>query len=80
MNLRSSSRSESVHSGAGPDVARGRAARSPRPRRGAAAMEYLFVISLILVAALTGIGYFGKSVQGKVEHSRDVILEATGGK
>lgn len=53
--------------------------RSSR-RRGATAMEYLFVISLILCAAITGIGYFGQSTTGNLQKSSSAIQNATSGK
>ena len=53
--------------------------RSPR-RRGATAMEYLFVISLILCAAITGIGYFGQSTKASMQKSSDAVEKATTGK
>jgi Flp pilus assembly pilin Flp len=55
---------------------------APRPRRrnarrGATAMEYLFVISLILVVAISGIGYFGQAVKNTTKNSADAINQAT---
>lgn len=81
MILRPPSGTESVHSGAEPDYHRLRASTRPRlSRRAAAAMEYLFVLSLIVVAAMTGIGYFGKAVRTNLDNSRNTILDATSGK
>jgi hypothetical protein len=52
--------------------------RCSRQGRGAAtAMEYLFVISLILCAAMTGIGYFGQSTKGSMQKSSTAIQNAT---
>lgn len=45
-------------------------------RRAAAAMEYLFVISLILVAMLTAIGLFGESTRDKTKNASDSIKKA----
>ena len=56
-----------------------RQGRRPR-RRGATAMEYLFVISLILVVAMTGIGYFGQSTKDTTQKAADAIQKATSGK
>ncbi|HTU23279.1 MAG TPA: hypothetical protein VMG10_34915 [Gemmataceae bacterium] len=53
--------------------------RSSR-RRGATAMEYLFVISLILCAAITGIGYFGQSTKDTMQKSSDAVGKATNNK
>jgi hypothetical protein len=43
-------------------------------------MEYLFVISLILVVAMTGIGYFGQSTKDTTQKAADAIQKATSGK
>jgi Flp pilus assembly pilin Flp len=51
-----------------------------RRRRGATAMEYLFMASLILIAAITAIGYFGESTKGSLEKSGNSINKATTGK
>lgn len=40
-------------------------------------MEYLFVISLILCAAITGIGYFGQSTKDSMKKSSDAVQKAT---
>jgi hypothetical protein len=56
------------------------APRSRRGRRAATAMEYLFVISLILCAAITGIGYFGQSTKGSMQKSSNAIQNATANK
>jgi Flp pilus assembly pilin Flp len=45
-------------------------------RRGATAMEYLFVISLILVVLITTIGYFGESVEGTTHNAGKAIEKA----
>jgi transposase len=50
---------------------------SLRRRRGATALEYLFVISLILTVAMTGIGYFGKSTKDTTQKASDAIENAT---
>lgn len=46
-------------------------------RRAATAMEYLFVISLILCAAMTGIGYFGQNSKASMQKSSTTIQNAT---
>ena len=51
-----------------------------RRRRGATAMEYLFVISLILIVALTAIGYFGRSTRNTTQQANDAIQNAIQGK
>jgi hypothetical protein len=51
-----------------------------RRRRGATAMEYLFVISLILIVALSAIGSFGQSTKNSMQKSSDSIQKATSGK
>jgi hypothetical protein len=56
------------------------AAPAPTRRRGATAMEYLFVLSLILVAAILGIGYLGQSTKGSAKKSSDTIRKAMFGK
>jgi transposase len=48
-----------------------------RRRRGTTAMEYLFVISLILTVAITGIGYFGQSTKDTTKKASDAIENAT---
>jgi hypothetical protein len=48
----------------------------PRRRRGATAMEYLFVISLILVVAISAIGSLGKSTKNNAQQSSDAIGKA----
>ncbi len=50
----------------------GAPAGRPR-RRGVTAMEYLFVISLILVVAIAGIGYFGQTVKGSADKTNGAI-------
>jgi Flp pilus assembly pilin Flp len=50
---------------------------TPRRRRGATAMEYVFVASLILIAAITAIGYFGQTTKASIEQSSDAIEKAT---
>ena len=51
-----------------------------RRRRGATAMEYLFVISLILCAAITGIGYLGQSAKTNMQNSSNAVQKATSNK
>jgi Flp pilus assembly pilin Flp len=53
--------------------------KSFRHRRGATAMEYLFVLSLIFVAAMTGINYFGQSTKKLTEGNSEAIQKATQG-
>ena len=54
--------------------------RGLRRRRGTTAMEYLFVLSLILVVAITAIGYFGQSTRATTQKASDAIKKATSGK
>jgi uncharacterized protein (UPF0333 family) len=42
-------------------------------RRGVTAMEYLMMLSLILVACLVGIGYFGTSSSRSISNSSNAI-------
>jgi uncharacterized protein (UPF0333 family) len=42
-------------------------------------MEYLFVISLILVVAITAIGYFGRTTKDNLQNTSNAINNATGG-
>jgi Flp pilus assembly pilin Flp len=49
-------------------------------RRGATAMEYLFVASLILVACITAIGYFGQETKNTTQKANDAIQKAVSGK
>jgi Flp pilus assembly pilin Flp len=51
-----------------------------RRRRGATAMEYLFVISLILTVAISGIGFFGQSTKDTAQKASNAIQNATSGK
>jgi uncharacterized protein (UPF0333 family) len=51
-----------------------------RRRRGTTAMEYLFVVSLILVVAITAIGYFGQSTRDTTQKTNDAINKAIQGK
>jgi hypothetical protein len=41
-------------------------------------MEYLFVISLILVVAIAGIGYFGQTVKGSADKTNSAISNSRG--
>ena len=50
-----------------------------RGRRGATAMEYLFVLSLIIVIAITGINYFAQMVKDNLQNSSDTIKNAQDG-
>ncbi len=50
-----------------------------RSRRGATAMEYLFVISLIIVVAITGVNYFADTVKESLQHSNDAIQKGQNG-
>jgi Flp pilus assembly pilin Flp len=52
---------------------------SAAPRRGATAMEYLFMISLILVAAIWAIGSLGQAVRSSTQKSATTITNATTG-
>jgi len=47
------------------------------PRRAATAMEYMFVISLILLALLTGVGYFGQQTKDLMQKNSDSVNNAT---
>jgi hypothetical protein len=51
-----------------------------RRRLGATAMEYLFVLSLILIVAITAIGYLGQETKASAQKSVDTINNATSGK
>jgi hypothetical protein len=51
----------------------------PRRRRGVTAMEYLLVLSLIVVVALVGIGYFGQSTKNSAQNSSNTISKALKG-
>ena len=44
-----------------------------KPRRGVTAMEYLMVISLIVVACLVAIGYLGGANNGNMSYSASSI-------
>jgi hypothetical protein len=50
-----------------------------KPRRAATAMEYLFVVSLIIVVAIVGINYFADSVKQNLQQSHDAIQKAEDG-
>jgi hypothetical protein len=43
-------------------------------------MEYLFVLSLIIIVAMTGIGYFGQKTKETTQKASDAITNATQGK
>ncbi len=60
-----------------PETPEARPAPSCRPRRAATAMEYLFALSLILVVAMAGIGYFGQQTKKVAESSGAAIQNAT---
>ncbi|HZZ82052.1 MAG TPA: hypothetical protein VFE62_26365 [Gemmataceae bacterium] len=53
------------------DVARGKT-----KRRGATAMEYLMVISLIFVVCMIAIGYVGSSNNANMSYSTNAITKA----
>jgi hypothetical protein len=57
-----------------------RTAGATKRRRGATAMEYLFVLSLIFVAAMYGIGYFGQATKQVADQASQAIQQATEGK
>ncbi len=46
-------------------------------RRGATALEYLAVLSLIVIVAMIGIGYFGQSTKDNLKGTGDTIGKAT---
>lgn len=46
-------------------------------RRGATALEYLFVLSLIVCAALTAIGSLGQSAKDSLQKSSNAVQQAT---
>jgi hypothetical protein len=48
-------------------------------RRGATAMEYLFVLSLIFVVAMVGINYFGQATKQKADAASGAIQKAMQG-
>jgi Flp pilus assembly pilin Flp len=53
--------------------------RTPKRRRLAAtAMEYLVVASLILVALIYGVTYFGESVQQKMQDNNTALEKVSG--
>jgi hypothetical protein len=54
------------------DVAMPDSAR-PARRRGATVLEYLFVLSLIGVACMVGIGYFGSETKNLTEGASNAI-------
>jgi hypothetical protein len=43
-------------------------------------MEYLFVISLILLGCIMGVGYFGQMTRGSAKQTSDTLQKATQGK
>jgi uncharacterized protein (UPF0333 family) len=45
-------------------------------RRATTAMEYLFMLSLIIVVAMMGIGYFGQSTKEKMQNNDAAINNA----
>jgi hypothetical protein len=49
----------------------------PQRRRGATALEYLFVVSLILIVAISAIQYFGEMTAGTTNTASDAIEKAT---
>jgi Flp pilus assembly pilin Flp len=70
-------RADSIDSQAAPD------ASAPPPtiakrfvRRGATAMEYLMVISLILVVAMIGVGYFGSMTSNVTQATSNAISKS----
>lgn len=48
-----------------------------RRRTGATVMEYLFMLSLIFVVAMTAISYFGQALRGTSERTSQAIKNAT---
>ncbi len=50
-----------------------------RRRRAATAMEYLFVVSLIIVVAIAGVNWFADNVKENLQHSHDAIQKAQDG-
>jgi len=48
-----------------------------RRRRGTTAMEYLFMISLILVVLISGVNYFGQQTKKVAEDASNAIQNAT---
>jgi len=57
-----------------------RLAACRRKRRGATAMEYMFIISLILIVAFSAVGYLGQTIQASFKNSSSTIEAATTGK
>jgi hypothetical protein len=51
----------------------GKAVLLKRTRRGTTLMEYLMMISLIIVVCLVGVGYFGASNSGSLSNSSNAI-------
>jgi Flp pilus assembly pilin Flp len=54
--------------------------RLPGRRRGATAMEYLFMLSLILLVVITTVGYLGQTTKKLSEANSEAIQNATEGK
>jgi len=46
------------------------------PRRGTTALEYLMMLSLIIVVALVGIGYFGSSTNNMTTSASNAITNS----
>jgi hypothetical protein len=71
-------RSHSDDSSFSDDMADGadESAISQRGRRGTTAMEYLMMISLIVVIALTGIGYFGGMTNNVASNASNAITKS----
>jgi hypothetical protein len=51
---------------------------SSGPRRGVTAMEYLFVVSLIIVVAFSAVSYFGSQTKAVTEEASNAIGKAEG--
>jgi hypothetical protein len=60
-----------------PETGPAKESRASRRRRGATALEYLFVISLILIVALTAIGSLGQATNESMRKTGDAIQKAT---
>jgi hypothetical protein len=66
-------RAEPAAAGDGPEP---RAKGSPARRRGATALEYVFVASLIIVVAFSAINYFGQKTTESLNQTSNAIDKA----
>jgi Flp pilus assembly pilin Flp len=62
-----------------PDAGSGPADQAPSSstrRRGATALEYVFVASLIIVVAFSAVNYFGQQTKASLEQTSNAIQKA----